>query len=46
MHTTKSAPAFSYACGTISAKLSRGERMLLQDVSFSLASGQRLAIIG
>ena len=39
-------PAFSYACGMISAKLSRGERVLLQDVSFSLSSGQRLAIIG
>ena len=46
MHTTESAPAFSYACGTISAKLARGERVLLQDVSFSLSSGQRLAIIG
>ena len=46
MHTTKSAPAFSYACGTIFAKLSCGERVLLQDVSFSLSSGQRLAIIG
>ena len=46
MHTTESAPAFSYACGTISAKLSRGERVLLQDVSFSLSSGQRLAVIG
>ena len=46
MHTTESAPAFSYACGMISAKLSRGERVLLQDVSFSLSSGQRLAVIG
>lgn len=46
MHTTESAPAFSYACGMISAKLARGERVLLQDVSFSLSSGQRLAIIG
>ena len=46
MHTTESAPAFSYACDTISAKLARGERVLLQDVSFSLSSGQRLAIIG
>ena len=46
MHTTESAPAFSYACGTISAKLSRGERVLLQDVSFSLSSGERMAIIG
>ena len=46
MHTTESAPAFSYACGTISAKLSRGERVLLQDASFSLSSGQRLAVIG
>ena len=24
-------PAFSYACGTILAKLSRGERVLLRD---------------
>ena len=39
-------PAFSYACGTISARLSRGERVLLQDVSFSLSAGERLAIIG
>ena len=46
MHTTESALAFSYACGTISAKLSRGERVLLQDVSFSLSSGERMAIIG
>ena len=46
MHTTESAPAFFYACGMISAKLARGERVLLQDVSFSLSSGQRLAIIG
>ena len=46
MHTTESAPAFSYACGMISAKLAHGERVLLQDVSFSLSSGQRLAIIG
>lgn len=46
MHTTESAPAFSYACDTISAKLARGERVLLQDVSFSLSSGERLAVIG
>ena len=46
MHTTESAPAFSYACGMISAKLARGERVLLQDVSFSLSSGERMAIIG
>ena len=46
MHTTESAPAFSYACDTISAKLSRGERVLLQDVSFSLFAGERLAVIG
>lgn len=46
MHTTESAPAFSYACDTISAKLAHGERVLLQDVSFSLSSGQRLAVIG
>ena len=46
MAATENIPAFSYACGTISAKLSRGERVLLQDVSFSLSSGQRLAIIG
>ena len=38
--------AFSYACGTISAKLSRGERVLLHNVSFSLSSGERLAVIG
>lgn len=46
MAATEILPAFSYACGMISAKLSRGERVLLQDVSFSLSSGQRLAIIG
>ena len=46
MHTTESAPAFSYACDTISAKLARGERVLLQDVSFSLSSGERMAVIG
>ena len=46
MAATEIIPAFSYACGTISAKLSHGERVLLQDVSFSLSSGQRLAIIG
>ena len=46
MAATENYLAFSYASGTISAKLSRGERVLLQDVSFSLSSGQRLAIIG
>lgn len=46
MHTTESAPAFSYACGAITAKLSHGERVLLQNVFFSLSSGERLAIIG
>ena len=46
MAATEILPAFSYACGMISAKLSHGERVLLQDVSFSLSSGQRLAIIG
>ena len=46
MAATEIIPAFSYACDTISAKLSRGERVLLQDVSFSLSSGQRLAVIG
>ena len=46
MAVAENIPAFSYACGMISAKLSHGERVLLQDVSFSLSSGQRLAIIG
>ena len=46
MAATEIFPALSYACGTISAKLARGERVLLQDVSFSLSSGQRLAVIG
>ena len=46
MAATEILPAFSYACDTISAKLSRGERVLLQDVSFSLSSGERMAIIG
>ena len=46
MAAAENIPAFSYACGMISAKLSHGERVLLQDVSFSLSSGQRLAIIG
>ena len=46
MAATEIFPAFSYACDTISAKLARGERVLLQDVSFSLSSGERMAIIG
>lgn len=46
MAATEILPAFSYACGMISAKLSHGERVLLQDVSFSLSSGERLAVIG
>ncbi len=46
MAAAENIPAFSYACDTISAKLARGERVLLQDVSFSLSSGERLAIIG
>ena len=46
MATTEILPAFSYACGMISAKLSHGERVLLQNVSFSLFAGERLAIIG
>ena len=46
MATAEILPAFSYACGMISAKLSRGERVLLQDVSFSLSSRERLAVIG
>ena len=46
MAATEIIPAFSYACDTISAKLSRGERVLLQDVSFSLFAGERLAVIG
>ena len=46
MAATEISPAFSYACGAISAKLSRGERVLLRDVSFSLSSGERLAVIG
>lgn len=46
MATAEILPAFSYACGMISAKLSHGERVLLQDVSFSLFAGERLAVIG
>lgn len=46
MATAEILPAFSYACGMISAKLSHGERVLLQDVSLSLFAGERLAIIG
>ena len=46
MAAVQPVPAFSYASGTICAKLSRGERTLLQDVSFSLSAGERLAIIG
>ena len=46
MATAEILPAFSYACGMISAKLSHGERVLLQDVSFSLSSRERLAVIG
>ena len=46
MAASEISPAFSYACGTICAKLSRGERVLLRDVSFSLSAGERLAIIG
>ena len=46
MATTEILPACSYACGMISAKLSHGEHVLLQDVSFSLFAGERLAVIG
>lgn len=46
MATAEILPAFSYACGMISAKLSRGERLLLQNIFFSLSSVERLAIIG
>lgn len=46
MAATEIFPAFSYACDTLSAKLARGERVLLQDVSFSLSSGERMAVIG
>lgn len=46
MATAEIFPAFSYACGMISAKLSHGERVLLQNVFFSLSSGEQLAIIG
>ena len=46
MATAEILPAFSYACGMISAKLSHGECVLLQNVFFSLSSGDRLAIIG
>ena len=46
MAATEIFPAFSYACDMISAKLARGERVLLQDVSFSLSSGERMAVIG
>ena len=46
MAAAENIPAFSYACGMISAKLSHGERVLLQNVFFSLSSGERLAIIG
>ena len=46
MAATEILPAFSYACGMISAKLSHGERGLLQNVFFSLSSGEQLAIIG
>ena len=46
MAASEISPAFSYACGAITAKLSRGERVLLRDVSFSLSSGERLAVIG
>ena len=46
MATTEIFPAFSYACGMIFAKLSHGKRALLRNVSFSLSSGERLAVIG
>ena len=46
MAATEILPAFSYACGMISAKLSHGERVLLENVFFSLSSGERLAVIG
>ena len=46
MAATEIFPAFSHACGMITAKLARGECVLLQDVSFSLSSGERLAVIG
>lgn len=46
MTTTEKTPVFSYAGGQITAEISRGERVLLQDISFSLHFGDRLAIIG
>ena len=46
MASAQPVPAFSYACGAITAKLSRGERVLLRDVLFSLSAGERLAVIG
>ena len=46
MTATELSPAFFYASGIVSARLAHGERTLLQDVSFSLASGERLSIIG
>lgn len=46
MAASEISPAFSYACGAITAKLSRGERVLLRDVLFSLSAGERLAVIG
>ena len=46
MATAEILPAFSYACGMISATLSHGERVLLENVFFSLSSGERLAVIG
>ena len=46
MAATEILPAFSYACGMISAKLSHGERVLLENVFFSLSSGERLAVFG
>ena len=46
MAATEILPAFSYACDTISAKLARGERVLLQDVSFSSLRKKRTAARG
>lgn len=39
-------PLFSYESGVISAALTRGARVLLQDAAFTLEPGERLAVIG
>ena len=39
-------PVLNYACGTIQAQLERTKKILVQDVSIRLGSGESLALVG